>query len=109
MNEPKTKDEAATPPRKYVPEYTEMFRRDSVAAWRRSEVDPVGWTGGVHFDPQVALGRSPAFFVRVDKLDRRFVALDVPAPEQLRVHELVDRLGPVGRGLAPKNWTKIWS
>jgi transposase len=36
MNEPKTKDGAATPPRKYVPEYTEAFRRDSVAAWRQS-------------------------------------------------------------------------
>ena len=36
MNQPKTKDVAATPPRKYVPEYTETFRRDSVAAWRQS-------------------------------------------------------------------------
>jgi transposase len=36
MNKPETKDGAATPVRKYVPEYDEAFRRDSVAAWRLS-------------------------------------------------------------------------
>lgn len=35
MNEPKSKDVAATPPRKSIV-YNEAFRRDSVAAWRQS-------------------------------------------------------------------------
>ena len=47
-------------------------------------------------DPEVALQSFLPLFIGIQALDRRLVALDVPALEQLPVHELVDRLRPVG-------------
>ena len=46
-------------------------------------------------DPKVTLDGSTPFFIGIDKLDRRLVALDVPAAEQLCQHQLVDRFGPI--------------